>query len=281
MKDIIISNQKEFEEKKRKIAEGGAKNLHIVSDFDGTLTKAFVNGRKIPSVISILRDENYLTPDYPAKAHALFDKYHPIEIDPNISSAEKKKAMQEWWTKHFQLLIDSKLNRKDIEKAVQSENIQLREGAEELLKNLKERNIPLVILSSSGLGADSISMHLKNRNLLFANIHIISNAFIWDGAGNAIGVKEPIIHSLNKSEASIKNYPAFETIKNRKNVILLGDGVGDTQMISGFEAENAIKIGFLNYDPEKNLDRFKEAFDAILTGNRSMDFVNDLLLNPV
>ena len=277
IEDIVIRDKKDLEQKKQKIAEGGRDKLHVVSDFDRTLTKAYVDGKKIPSLISILRDENYLTADYPGKAHALFNRYHPIEIDPEISMSEKKKMMHEWWTCHFRLLIESGLNKKDIEQAIRSTNIQLREGADDFLKFLNRKNIPLVILSSNGLGGDSIRMYLKNHDLLFGNIHVISNSFKWDKDGRAIGIEEPIIHSLNKSEASVKNYPVFKMLEDRKNVILLGDGVGDTQMVQGFRAGNVIKIGFLNYDIEENLNRFKEAFDVVLPGDQSFDFVNGLL----
>ena len=277
IEDIVIRDKKDLEQKKQKIAEGDRDKLHVVSDFDRTLTKAYVDGKKIPSLISILRDENYLTADYPGKAHALFDKYHPIEIDPNVSLGEKQNAMHEWWTRHFQLLIKSGLNKKDIEKAIQSTNIQLRERSDNFLSFLSKQGIPLIILSSNGLGGDSIRMYLKRKNLLSDNIRVISNNFEWDKDGRAIGIEEPIIHSLNKSEASIKNYPDFETIKDRKNVVLLGDGVGDTQMVQGFKAQNVIKIGFLNYDVEENLDRFRKAYDVVLPGDQSFDFVNGLL----
>jgi hypothetical protein len=68
--------------------------MHVVSDFDRTLTKVFVNGKKIPSLISVIRDGNYLSSDYAEKAHALFNKYHLIETDTKIPLGEKKKAKQ-------------------------------------------------------------------------------------------------------------------------------------------------------------------------------------------
>ncbi|MBW6451603.1 MAG: hypothetical protein K0B02_02640 [DPANN group archaeon] len=89
--DIIISNPKKLEILKNKIALDGIKNIHIISDFDRTFTKAFVNRQKVPSMISELPNGNYLTDDYAKKAHALFNKYHPIEIDINITEENKKK----------------------------------------------------------------------------------------------------------------------------------------------------------------------------------------------
>lgn len=277
-KDIIITNQEKFDAVKARIIADGPEKLHIVSDFDKTLTTCFVNGKKISSLIAVLRNENYLTPDYPEKAHALFDKYHPIEIDPTVPLEEKKRLMHEWWSAHFDLLIESKLNKKDLEKAINSENISLRPGVLEFLDSLKSNNIPLVIISAAGLGTESISMYLGKFDK-HDNIHINSNEFIWDDSGHAISIKEPIVHSFNKDYESVKAHDFFNQIKDRKNVLLLGDSEGDASMIDGFEYENVIKIGFLNEISENgdSLELFKKNFDVIILNDGSMDFVNGLL----
>jgi choline kinase len=82
--DIIISNKPLLEQKIQKFKEGGKDKFHVVSDFDKTLTKSFWNGQKHPSIIAVLREEKYLTPDYSDRANALFEKYHPFEIDFTI-----------------------------------------------------------------------------------------------------------------------------------------------------------------------------------------------------
>ena len=68
-------------------------------------------------------------------------------------------------------------------------------------------------------------------------------------------------------------------IKDRKNVILLGDNIEDIAMIEGFDYNNLLKIGFLNYEVEKNLDKFKQDFDVLVLNDGEMDFVNDLIMN--
>ena len=78
--------------------------------------------------------------------------------------------------------------------------------------------------------------------MLFDNIDIISNAFDWDENGEAIAAREPIIHSFNKDETVVHNFPIYEEIKDRRNVLLLGDGLGDADMANGFDYENIIKI---------------------------------------
>lgn len=275
--NILISNPEELEKLKKSISKAGAEKLHVLADFDRTLTTAFVDGKSIPSLISILRDGNYLTHDYAEKAHTLYDKYHPIEIDLNISLEEKKKEMREWWIAHFDLLINSGLNKEDLEKIIKLGRVRLREGASDFIDFLHVLNIPLVIMSSSGLGGDIIAMYLVKEDRLYENIHIISNSYEWDENGNAVGYKKPIIHVMNKDETAIQDFPVFDVIKNRRNVILLGDSLGDIGMIEGFDYDNLIKIGFLNENIEENLEQYKRIYDILILNDFSMDYANGLL----
>ena len=277
MENIIISDPERLKRLKLAISKGGAEKLHILADFDRTLTTAFVDGKGVHSLVSILYNENYLSPDYRKKAQALHQKYYPIEIDPKISKEKKKKAMIEWWTKHFALLIKSGLNKNDLKDIIDSDRVRLRQGCAELIDFLKRRNIPLVIMSASGVGIDPIAMFLEKEEKMYDNIHIISNYYEWDENGNAVGVKEPIIHSLNKDETAIQNFPAFEEVKSRKNVILLGDILEDIGMVEGFDYDNLIKIGFLNEKIEESLEGYKRKYDVVILNDSSMDYVNQLL----
>ena len=278
MENIIIQNPKKLEEIKKAISESGAEKLHVISDFDRTLTYSSVDGQRRPSLIFVLRNGGYLTPDYAEKAQALFDKYHPIEMDPNIAISEKKEAMQQWWQSHFELLIRSGLNKNDIEKAVVSGKIKFRGGAHEFFDSLHSNKIPLIVLSANGLGEDATSMFFEKNGGLYDNIHIISNSFEWNEKGDMIGFKKPIIHIMNKDETVIKNFPAiFQEVKSRTNVLLLGDNMGDVGMIDGFDYENLIKIGFLNENIEENLEQYEENYDIVILNDSPMDFVNELL----
>jgi len=276
-KDFLIPNPSDLEIKIKKISKLGVDKFHVLSDFDRTLTRAFVNGKKIPSVISELRTGHYISGDYSEKSSKLAEKYHSIEINPNIPIDIKKKAMNEWWRKHFNLLIESGLNKKHLSEIVEKGNIIFRQGDFEFLDYLYEKKVPLVIMSSSGLGGDSIKMFLKKYDRLYNNIFVISNEFEWDEKGRAVKVKEPIISVLNKNEFRIRGTPIYAELSKRKNVLLLGDGLGDLGMISGFDYDNLIKVGFCNYYTEENLNEFKKNFDAIILNDGNMNLVNDLV----
>lgn len=278
MKDIIIVNPGKLEKAKSAIKKDGPVKLHILADFDRTLIKAFANGERVPSIISILYNENYLTKEYSKKAQELHKKYYPIETNPNIKREEKKKAMKEWWTLHFNLLVKCGLNKSDIEKAVKSKNIKFREGFIDFADFLGKNNIPLLIISSGGLGKESISLCLEKVGKSNNNIHIISNSFEWDKNGRAVAVKQPIIYNMNKDETTIKDFPEiFKNIKDRKNIILIGDSLDDIGMATGFDYDNIIKIGFFNEKTEENLKDYKKVFDVLILNDGPMHYINKLL----
>ncbi len=88
-----------------RIIAGGAEKLHIITDFDRTLTQAFVDGEYKASLISVLYEDGYLSQEYQQKAQAMFAHYHPIEVDESIPVAERSAQMQQWREDHKRLLI--------------------------------------------------------------------------------------------------------------------------------------------------------------------------------
>ena len=270
MENIIISNPKKFEEVKNKIISGGADRLQVIADFDNTLTYAHrKDGQRIPSLISILRDGDYISRDYAEKAHELYNKYHPQENEPEISL--------KWWTEHFDLLIKSGLKKKHLEEIANAGIIRLRKGVSEMINYLHEKNIPLIILSSSGVG-DALKMFLEKEKLLYENVYLITNYFEWSENGNAIEVKKPIIHKTNKDETAIREMPKlYEKLEERKNIILLGDSKDDLKMSAGSNSENILNVGFLNEKFDEKIEEYKLDFDVVITNDSDAYYVKELI----
>lgn len=280
MENVIISNPELLREKKKAFKEGGKDNLHVLSDFDRTLTKAISKGVKTPSIISYLRNGAYLSEDYAKKAHELFDRYHPMEISPSLDIKTKRNKMLEWWTSHYKLLAESGLDKNTIQKAVlaivNEGAIELRAGVSEFFNILNMKNIPIIIMSSSGIG-NMVTEFLAQNKMLSTNVHFIGNTLDFDVRGNFKGIKGgKVIHVLNKHEIEIKGLPFYSDIKERRNIILLGDSLGDIGMLEGADYSNVIKIGFYNNN-EENLEEFKKNFDVIITNDGSFDFINKLM----
>lgn len=277
MNNIVIKNNNKIKNFIYIIKKDWLKSLHIVSDFDWTMTKSFINWEKKPSIISVLRSEWYLWGDYSKKAYELFDYYNPIEINPDIDILEKSIKMTEWRKKHLDLMVISGLHKKDIEKVANSWVIKLREGVKDFLYKTYNKNIPFIILSANWLWWDSIRNYMKYEKSLFKNIEIVSNNFIWDENGNATWYDDRVIHTFNKWEVSLKNFPEiYKKIENRKNVILLWDSLWDINMADWFDYENILKIWFYNEEDEKGLEKYKELYDVVIIWDSDFSYINSL-----
>ena len=63
-----------------------------------------------------------------------------------------------------------------------------------------------------------------------------------------------------QSESAVHD-PKFET---RKNIVLMGDSLGDLHMAEGIPNPNVIlKIGFLNKNTQENLMKYKVGTDGV------------------
>ena len=132
MQNIDIINPDHTDKLIQEFTHDGPQKLHIVTDFDKTLTKAYVDGKARASLVSILRDNNHLiSPEYAKKAHELFNFYHPQEKDPHISPEKKKAIVQERYDEHLKLLIQVGLTRDIIHQAIDLGTIQLRDKTKE------------------------------------------------------------------------------------------------------------------------------------------------------
>lgn len=278
---VVIVDPERFDKQIRKLKRLGAKNLQVISDFDRTITKCFVDGKRAPSLIGLLREKNYLSKKYTRKSKELFNYYHKIEIDPKIPLNLKKEKMLEWWKKHFSLLIESGLTQDLVYKVMSEAHFHLRPGGQEFFDRLRKKSVPLIIFSAGGLGRESIEIFLRKRSLLFENTHIVANNFIWSGKGSLLAIESPIIHVYNKDETILKEFTFYNKVRERRNVILLGDSLGDAKMANGMPHDEVIKVGFLNEDNRDHLKHYCEVFDLVIIGDASFYFVNQLLKNII
>ena len=57
----------------------------------------------------------------------------------------------------------------------------------------------------------------------------------------------------------------------------MGDGIDDTGMVTGFDYNNIIKIGFYNQMTDEHLELYKQYFDVVITGDDGMGYINEIL----
>jgi hypothetical protein len=76
------------------------------------------------------------------------------------------------------------------------------------------------------------------------------------------------IHILNKHEELVKTAPYYKDhIYPRRNVILMGDALGDADMVAKSSTDNVIRVGFLNTSTSKSVQKYLniylEQFDIV------------------
>eukprot|EP00252_Welwitschia_mirabilis_P021070 TRINITY_DN5297_c0_g1_i1.p1 TRINITY_DN5297_c0_g1~~TRINITY_DN5297_c0_g1_i1.p1 ORF type:complete len:345 (+),score=70.29 TRINITY_DN5297_c0_g1_i1:304-1338(+) len=279
--NVVVGNKVELQNKKSVIKAGGPSKLQVIADFDMTLTKYMIDGKRGQSSHSLLKQGSA---EYDKKRQELFDYYHPLEICPTIPLNEKIKLMEEWWEKTHALLVEGGLTYAAIRDSVKDAVIEFRDGVIELFEILERKGVPVLIFSA-GL-ADIIEEVMRQKlKKKFKNIEVVSNRMVFDDHGSLKGFRGKTIHVLNKNEHALEMAgPIHEEmgsedvpcesgaslVKNRVNVLLLGDHIGDLAMSDGFNYENRISIAFLNDNIEEWMETYKKSFDIVLADDPSM-----------
>ncbi|CAL9155739.1 unnamed protein product [Musa hybrid cultivar] len=269
------------------VAGGEEDRNPVIADFDGTLTRYWIDGRRGQTSHGLLQQGNA---EYDAKRQALYEYYHPLEISPTIPIEEKTKLMEEWWEKTHGLLIEGGVTYDAIKKSVSEATIAFRDGVVELFEFLEELDVPVLVFSA-GL-ADIIEEVFRQKlHRSFKNVKVVSNRMVFDEKGCLVAFKGKTIHVLNKNEHALdmaapihdkfgypNGYnPDSVLMKERTNVLLLGDHVGDLGMSDGLSYENRIAVGFLNNNTEMSFKSYLDAFDVVYLNDASMRGVVELV----
>ena len=244
-------------------------NLYVVADFDKTITMG--NSK---TSWSILANSDLVPDSYIKDRQTLYDYYRPIEISDNLDYSYKLQMMREWYQKHVDLFVKYKVSKKIFDEAATNLRImEFRPYAREFIRFLYEHNIPLIIISA-GIG-NFIESFLEHNNCKFDNIYISSNNIIFEN-GVAVGVGKNVIHSFNKNEISLPD-DIFARIKNRDNVLLLGDQVSDLNMVNKNDHKLVITVGFTTPDVEKNV--MVRNFDIVCENDDDYEDVKNIVFN--
>ena len=244
-------------------------SIYVLADFDRTITVGDSEGSW-----SILSKSDKVAKGYKKEAREIYNYYRPIEVDESLDEDIKNDLMVEWWNKHINLFVKYQIPEEIISTAARDLNImKFRAGGREFLESMRDRKIPVVIISA-GIG-NFIEQFFEVNNCKFENIFIVSN-FIKFEKGIAVGISDTVIHSLNKNEVALS-----EEIKaklgERKNIILMGDCIGDVKMAKKEYREDALKIGFLEENIEESKPYYEAEFDVVCTDNTGFGELSEKL----
>lgn len=209
-------------------------------------------------ILGMFRKCKQLPQYYLDEAKCLYDKYRPMEIDPHLSLDEKAVAMHDWMTAAHNILKGIEFDSHWIEEVAQECNDILRDGTKEIVEKLYNAKVPIVVFSA-GLG-DMVEAVMKCNNAYYDNVKIISNFLKYKGNQLDGFSNDVLIHVYNKNECALaEDYLAV--LGKRQNVLLMGDTIGDANMVDGVEStKTVLKIGFL-YEHVSNSNRMSRCND--------------------
>ena len=208
--------------------------------------KCYCKNILIVLFLGIFRKCKQLPDTYKEAAKQLYQKYRVIEINPNITIDKKIDAMNEWMTASNKIHQGFQFDPKEIEEVTTIYGHSLRNRTKELFGKLKTVKVPILVFSA-GLG-DIVEAVLRHHEIMYENVNIISNFLKFNG-NTVEGFKNSnrLIHVFNKNEHAVEQ-EYFKILEGRKNVVLMGDALGDAYMADGVKTnETVLRIGFL-YD---------------------------------
>jgi len=274
--NVEIKNFENVERKLLKIIIDGKDKIHLISDFDMTITKYWYNGKRSPSSHDILSRSSKVSENYRKRCDALKAKYYPIEISPELTNEQKLPYMIEWWENADQAILDEKIHKDTIVEMCKETRVVYRSGIKDVLYSCKEKNIPFLVFSAGVQNV--IKETLSQSNLLFDNMNVVSNTMAFnEKTGICDKFVGPLYHVFNKDNLGLEGTPYEKLIENRTNVIVCGDSLGDIKMADGVKHDTCLSIGFLNLNKEKMLDKYMNTFDIVITDDGSFDLVNEIL----
>lgn len=232
-KGLIVADSISFQRKIAEFAALGAAGVHVIFDFDRTLTVRRPGAQDEVTTWHILRE--HLPEAGQAEYQRLFEKYRALELNGDMTQQD---AVQ-WWSSILNLFVAHSIDLTAVEETFLA-RASIRPGTVELFKLFADHNIPVIILSA-GIH-DVIDIWCRQYN-----IHpsiIISTRLKIDSNNIISGWQEDtLVHVLNKSEAT---HPEVSTMRrNRTKLFVVGDSLDDASIAA--DGHHVVKIRILDF----------------------------------
>jgi HAD superfamily hydrolase (TIGR01544 family) len=258
LRDFHYQDKERLLKKFSLFAQGGSGKLHLVLDFDRTMTEWKNSFGEVATSWGLLR--RHLHPDFQGKYQEMFDFYRPREVSGEMTLIEALT----WWERTLQLYVESQLKWEDIDSGV-CERMPIRPFVKELFEVCERERVPVLIISAG----------LKNIIELWCQKHtlcpskVISTQLIFSDNGYLKSwERESLVHPLNKKEKGLEEILKIKI--ERPNAILIGDSLQDALMVEG--EENVLRI-LINDELGKEKS---EDFD-LMTKDKTFKAVVDLM----
>lgn len=243
-----IRNPSVFAAKMEAIRAAGVDQLHIIADFDRTISHP-----QSDSSWSLLKRFKFPQSFHDA-LNELFVRFHKGEkqqwservltrscsggghdkVNRGTTGLDgrSKKAfllffqfearLLQWWRLSHEILLGQKVTKATFIEGVKEfgSHMYFRERTHELINTLREKRIPLLVLSA-GLG-DLIDAVIAREGANWDNVHVVSNHLVFGADGVATRFATKNITTFTKNEVIITEvHPTWEKVSRRGFVLSL------------------------------------------------------------
>lgn len=264
---FISKDKKKTLKKIEFLLNSGEKRVHLVLDFDRTLTWSRNKFGENITTWEIL--QRRLPLKGKEEYQRLYNKYRSLEIKNELKTADAIC----WWESVIKLYIKYKLKWSDIKNDIEKK-MPTRPCVKKMFDICDKKNIPTIIISAGIKNIIELwcqKFKIRPTKILCTNLFFDSKGYIkgWD--------KEHMIHILNKKERGHEEISRMR--KMRPNIILIGDSIDDASMVDG--TKNVLRI--IVNDPRrdeaferKQLSNILKNFDLVIK-NKSLCPVVDII----
>lgn len=278
---VLVRDPTAVESKLASLASAGLEHVHVVSDFDRTLTQFEHQGRRVDSCHGVIDSSPLLGDAFRAHIKSIFDKYYPLEISPSLSHDERERYMVEWWTQAHSAYFEYGLREHMLPDMLGTSNITLRAHADRVIKGLRHHRVPLFVLSAGIANVIELFLDRHAARPADAPVDIVANRMVFGNDGHLAGFDGQLIHSLNKTghllSLDTRTRARLEQHRHRTHAIILGDNLSDVKMAHGLPVNDVVSVGFLNDRVDDRLEDYARNFDIVITHDGSMRVVEQLI----
>jgi len=251
---FYFRDKKEVLKKIRFFIDFGKDKIHLLFDFDRTITVGKNRKGDDYTVWGALQE--LLSPEAKIEYSRFYKKYRKLEIENKLTN----KDAATWASSILDLYASNGLRFSDIKKV--SEKIKIREHVRELFEACDKKEIPTIIIS----GGIKNVIELVCRRVKIRPILVLSSVLNFSKNGHICGwEKDSLVHMLNKKERGHKEI--FDIKLARPKVMLIGDSLDDAIMVEG--KDNVLRIAVNNPrkdDKEGNFKELIKKFDLVIKG---------------
>ncbi len=221
--DLLYGDSTNAYQKLHRFRAAGARSLHVVADWDNTLTIKKAAGIEGLTWAILKR---HMTPANQNTHRLLYEQYHPKEKTGTMTEAEAVA----WQVAALHLLIGLPIAPIEHDAIAL---VKLRKGTRALFDLCKQHDIPTVIKSA---GVRQVINTVCSNYGLEPSLTHATKLLVTDGVISGWDEKT-LTHAINKERFNHLTKP--DTAHN-PHIILLGDDLQDARMVAG--EHNVLRI---------------------------------------